>query len=211
MTLTTPRVSLTDLMAVTIPEGTHGSVAVERFEVPKESFAAFQFGARAPLPGTYTRLMRNRSLWMSDTHAERRDHMSAAIEMQRRGGRVLVGGLGLGMIVQVALSLPDVTHVDVVEVDADVIALIGPHYEAMAEANGKTLAIHHDDLYAKKWAPGTRWNVAWFDIWRDLCTDNLTDMAKLARSYGRRTDWHGCWGKELLRYQRDRDRRSGWY
>lgn len=206
--------TLTDLMEVDVPEGSHGSVIVERFEVERNSLAnlrlAFQ-GGRDCLPGTYTKLIRDGHLWMSDTTAERRDHHEPAFQIRQRGGRVLIGGLGLGMIVNVALHTDGVEHVDVVEIDPDVCALVGPHYEQLARERGVSFELHQADMYAKKWAAGTSWQVAWFDIWPDLCTDNLAEMAKLRRSYGRRTEWNGCWGRHQLLRERDRERQQPWY
>lgn len=206
--------SIMDLMQVDIPEGVHGSVAVERFEVERSSIANLHLalhGARDALPGTYTKLTRNGRLWMSDTTAERRDHHEPAHQIRQRGGRVLIGGLGLGMIVNVALRTDGVEHVDVVEIDPDVIVLVGPHYERVAQERGVGFKIHQADMYQITWPAGTRWDVAWFDIWPDLCTDNLKQMAKLRRSYGRRTGWNDCWGRhQLLRY-REQEKRQPWY
>lgn len=40
-------------------------------------------------------------------------------------------------------------------------------------------------------------------IWDSLCADNLEEMTKLKRRFGRRTDWQGCWGE----YQCRRDKK----
>lgn len=226
MTTTPKRVSAYDLMAVDVPEGTHGTVAVERFEIGRNDLANLReawHGGRDALPGTYTKLTRNGRLWMSDTTAERRDHGSVAAEIMRAGrlseqgetdpdgARILIGGLGLGMILRVALLTPGVGHVDVVEIDPDVIALVGPHYQAMADEHGVSLAIYRNDVYDVKWPVGTRWSVVWFDIWPDLCTDNLASMAKLRRSYGRRAGWCECWGRHMLLRHRQQERRTAWW
>lgn len=214
-TVTHQRRSLMDELGVDVPEGTSGDVTVKRFEVTKDSLANLRLsmepGNRACLPGTYTAMTRAGSLWMSDTTAERRDHITPALAIDNIDTkRVLIGGLGLGCILRVALLTPTVEHVDVVEIDPDVIALVGPHYEKMAADAGVTLVIHEADLYQIKWPTGTHWDVAWFDIWPDLCTDNLEQMTKLRGSYGRRTTWQGCWGRELLLMHRAREQRSGW-
>ena len=202
--------SFTSDMAVDVPEGGHGAVTVERFTIGTDDFQNFRMGGRAARPGTYTMLCRKGELWMSDTTAERMDHFEAAREIDARGGRILIGGLGLGMILRVALLTPKVAHIDVVEIDPDVIALVGPHYQAMAAARGKSLSIIQADLTTVKWPPQTRWDVAWFDIWPDLCTDALDSMAALRRSYGRRADWCECWGREWLLDRRRREKRMGW-
>lgn len=200
-------------MVVDVPEGKSGNVTIERFEVTGRSIQdlRYELDGRGCKPGIYTMLKRNGQVWMSDTTAERRDHAYAALAIRSHGGRVLIGGLGLGMILKVALLADNVTHVDVVELDQDVIRLVEGHYRKMAEENGKTLTIHQDDVYRIKWPPNTKWEVAYFDVWADLCTDNLEEMSKLRRSYGRRAKWCDCWGRDILLSIRDRERNQGWW
>ncbi len=193
---------------VDVPEGEKGPWKVERFTISKErTLALMQItmsGRRAPMIGeTYTRLVKAGASdpVMSDTPAEVVDHMEAIRQIEHRGGRVLINGLGLGLVLKAALACDNVTHVDVVEIDQDVIDLVGPHYD------DSRLTIHHADAFKIKWEPNTHWDVAWHDIWPDLCTDYLPEMAKLKRSYGRRADWQGAWGQEYLQ----RHKRSyGW-
>jgi hypothetical protein len=202
-----------EAMTVTVPEGKAGNAEIRRFTVARSesTLSYLGGGGRGTPPGTYTGLYRRSGLWMSDTPDERRDHMKVCYVADReRAERVLVNGLGLGMVVAAFLAMESVSHVDVVEIDADVIALVGPHYEQMAADVGKTITIHHADAYTIQWPSGTAWDVAWHDIWRDLCTDNLAQMATLHRRYGRRTQWQGSWGRELLEYRRRFERRRGW-
>lgn len=198
---------MSDDWKVDVPEGTKGNVSVARFEIPEHSIENIRAAmvGRSARPGWYTGLFRNGQLWMSDTSAEQMDHWEVASQIKYRGGRVLVMGLGLGMIVKQALSYENVEHIDVVEIDQDVVDLVGPTYA------GPRCTIHVADAYEIQWPRGTRWNAAWMDIWPDLCVDNLEQMTKLARSYGRRCDWQGYWGKDLLLRQRRHDRDNGWY
>jgi spermidine synthase len=202
--------SITDAMTVTVPEGSIGTLRVERFTIERDDFGNFLQGmkhGRSTRPGTYTALKDGGRIWMSDTDAEKRDHMEAIHQIRSwQAKRVLINGLGLGMVLAAALTFEHVEHVDVVEIDERVIELVGPHYA------GPRVTIHHADAYeqAKKWPAGTRWDVAWHDIWPHLCTDNLPQMARLHRSYGRRVDWQGSWGKALCERQRAADSRSRW-
>lgn len=200
--------SVTDDMRVDVPEGSSGGWKVERFTVG-DSEALSQIGSlirtgRGVPAGTYTRLTRDGDVVMSDTPDELSDHRWVAMEMRQRGGRVLIGGLGLGCVLRAALLSEAVTHVDVVELSKDVISLVAPRYEALAASQGKTLTIHEADVFEKRWPPGTRWTVAWFDIWDDLCSDNRPEFSRLLRSYGRRADYKGCWGKAWLDAHRSR-------
>jgi hypothetical protein len=196
-------------LAVDVPEGTLDGITVERFEVVRDSFeylsSVIHDGARAPRPGVYTRLSRDGYLWMSDTTAERRDHYGPLLQMWRYDAkRVLINGLGLGVIVNAALALPSVEHIDVVEIDERVAKLVGPHYEKSGR-----VTIHIADAYEqmKRWPANTHWDVGWSDIWPTLSEDNLREMTRLNRSYGRRCDWHACWGQQLVK---DHVRRHGW-
>ena len=201
-----------DLMTVTVPEGELDGLRVERFTVEEHSIANLRemlHGGRQTRPGTYTSLRAGGTLWMSDTDAEKRDHMEALHQIRNwQAKRVLINGLGLGMVLAAALTFDHVEHVDVVEIDERVIRLVGPHYA------GPRVTIHHADAYeqTKNWPAGTRWDVAWHDIWPHLCEDNLAEMARLHRSYGRRVDWQGSWGKKLIEARRSsRQRAGGWW
>ncbi len=183
-------------------EATRGDWRIEVRTVDR----SLSFRPRSVPPGTYTGLLRNGAVWMSDTPAERRDHLSAYYEAKRLGGRVLVHGLGLGMIVKAVLDLPNVEHIDVVELDADVIALAGPAFDRY----GARVTIHEGDALTYKWPPGTRWTVVWHDIWRDICGDNLPEMATLHRKFGRRCDWQGSWSHAMLLSERRRTAYGAW-
>lgn len=197
---------------VDIPEGTEGRYRVEKFTVSEEE-ASFQ-NARSTFsftdrgmnihPGTYTRLMRGGTIVMSDTPSEIRDHM-APIHHAR--GNVLIAGLGIGMVTSACLAKPEVDKVTVVDISPEVIHLVGDHLKGI---HGDRLEIVEADIMAWKPPKGARYDVAWFDIWDDICTDNLDQMATLNRRFARRTDWKGCWKEEELKYHKRRERRSGW-
>lgn len=194
---------------VSVPEGEIDGLRVERFEVPEKSLENLRnaFAGRSTQPGTYTMLSDERGIWMSDTHAEMRDHMEAVWQIERSATRsVLINGLGIGMIVKTALDCDHVEKIDVVEIDKRVIALVGPHYD------DPRLTIHHADAYEQMttWAKGSHWDVAWHDIWRNMCEDNLSGMARLHRSYGRRVGWQGSWSKSFLVGERRRTANAPW-
>lgn len=211
---TAQRQLIVDLMQVTVPEGKRDNVEVSRFEITQDQIrrAAIRDPHRAYTePGMYTKLVVGGHLWMSDTYAERNDHREPIIQARRlevTDGRALVSGLGIGMVIQALLMTSTIAHVDVIEINSDVIALVGPHYQEMAERLGKTITIHEGDVFDRKsmFGPKDHWHIAWHDVWLDLNVDNLEDMGRVARSYNRYADWSGFWGKDELIRMRKRDR-----
>jgi spermidine synthase len=127
---------------------------------------------------------------MSDTNAEMRDHMQFVCQAS---GRVLINGLGLGMVLGAVLAKDSVTHVTVVELSQDVIDLVAAHYAC------DRLEVVCCSAFDYKPPKGLRYNAVWHDIWDDLCGDNLPEMTKLKRKYGSKTDWQGCWAEGQVR------------
>lgn len=187
---------------VDLPEGKSGDVEIRHFDIEQGAIEQLreQMRGRGCPPGRYTGLYRRGYLWMSDTQAEIRDCLSVFSELRQRGGRVLMNGLGLGMTVKYALSLPNVEHVDVVEIDPDVVDLVGPTYAS------DRCTIHLGDAYEMTWPRGTRWTIGWHDVWADICGDNAEGIARLKRMYGRRCDWQSAWAE----YEVRRANRCAW-
>jgi hypothetical protein len=193
---------------VMIPEGKSGSVAVKRFEIEDDfGLMHMRMGNRGTLPGQYTKLTRNGHLWMSDTHAEFRDSARFLRKAKELGGRVLINGLGLGVVVGHLLECDNVEHIDVVEIDEDVIKLVAPSFD------GERVTVHHADAYCVEWPKGTRWQSAWHDIWLDICEDDLKGHERLNRKYGGRVDYQECWAHDLLlRHRRQsRELKRPWF
>lgn len=202
MTTETVRKPWWEQYKVDIPEQTRGRWSIEKFTVERDSLENMRIamsGRRECPPGTYTRLVRNpadpsrswgRTVVMSDTLAEITDHLEF---FRQATGRVLIHGLGLGMAVNAVLAKEDVTHVDVVEIDEDIIAMVGPHYQ------DPRLVIHHGDARTFKWPAGMRWDAVWHDIWDNIVRDNLEEMHRFHRSFGKRSAWQGSWGRPFIR------------
>lgn len=198
--------TLDDLMEVTVPAFVHpNGVEVRDLVVTEEDArrerirAAIGGHGRGMFrAGTVKQLIVDDVMWMSDTPDERRDHSEPLYQAMRRGGRVLVNGLGLGMVIGALTRLDNVEHVDVVEVDARIIEAVGPFYAS------DRVTIHYGDALTMQWRVGTRWSVAWHDIWPYITSENLPTMARLHRMYGRRTDWQGSWARYECERARER-------
>ncbi len=173
---------------VELPEGVSGNWAVEHFEVPEEPnmylMRAWRDGRPVP-GGTYTRLKNNSEpVFMSDTPAEVAD---LAKFVKRASGDILITGLGLGLLPRTLLrgdlrlhwaeTARDITSITVVELEADVIALVEPHLRG-----DDRLRIVQGDAF--KWQPedGQRFDWAWHDIWPVAPGDDERDEIRDLRS-----------------------------
>lgn len=172
---------------VDIPQASKGSFRVERFVVDAPDFHSMFRGRGVPVGEEFTRLMRGGVLVMSDTPAEMRDHYYA-VRMAR--GSCLINGLGIGMVLKNILKKPDVTDITVVELHQDVIDLVAPHYA------DKRVTFVCADAFTYTPPKGKRYQMVWHDIWDYICSDNLREMHKLHRKYGRRTEWQGSWCRD---------------
>lgn len=189
-------------LKVSVPPGSRGDVRVDRFEVSREGASMANLrsmlnphhGSRGILiPGTYTSLHIGNVLVMSDTPDEIFDHLLAIRLAQ---GRCLVHGLGIGVVLQGMLMKEEVEHVTVVEINPDVIGLVGPHYvERFGE---ERLSIIQGDAFTWKPEPGVRYEVVWHDVWNYITKDNLPEMKTLHRRFGRRAEWQGSWKRKTL-------------
>jgi hypothetical protein len=201
---------------VDVPEGKRGPWSIERFTVSDEEsklhrmMNLFSGDFRYCPPGHYTRLVHtNYGVVMSNTPDECRDHHPI---LWQASGRVLINGLGLGVVLQGMLDRERekncrlIEQVTVIEIDYDVIALVAAHYQAKF---GQRLKVINDDALTYRPARGSCFDAVWHDIWPEICADNLEQMKVLHRRYGRLTKWQGSWCRELCEKQRRQER--AWY
>lgn len=205
-------------MATVFPDGiTSGKAQIKHVGVSKadaafSSIRAMRDGRGSVREGdVYAQLFVNGTMWMSDTHDERRDHNSA---LWRARGEVLIGGLGLGMVALGIALKPEVTKVTVIELNADVIALVEPHLRAALVAAGQDpnkLVLVCANVFEWKPAKGQKFDTIWMDVWATLCTEDLKEHAKVNRKFGRAKNpgaWMGCWGHEFLERQHRHEKRE---
>ena len=183
-----------------IPDGKSGPWEVSTFDVTEDDIkfenmrAMFKPGCRTMRAGKYKRITRNGSVIMSNTPAEIDDYRHF---VRRATGNVLINGLGLGCVLADVLNKDDVSTVDVVELEPDVIDLTGAYFK-----KDYRLRIYNANAYDFNPIKGTHYNAVWHDIWDNICTDNLEGMAKLHRKYGKRSDYQDSWCKELCKRYR---------
>lgn len=190
-----------------VPEGRYGDAAVEHFTITKRDADAYNLGllfsgARHMRveAGRYVRLssLSGGLLEMTDTPMEQASNREF---VQNAHGRVLVFGLGLGMVLHPVLRYVADAHVTVVERNPNIIKLIAP---TLARYRKRVTIIEGD---ADTWLSekGDVWNTIYFDIWPTISSDNLPQMGRLLRRaipWKDRSDpkfWIGCWQRDYLK------------
>jgi hypothetical protein len=193
-----------------------GAFLLERFEIDKEGMLLDFIRAHGDIGngrwacgiGTFLKLSEEidgigpeggpgERMWMSNTPQEMIDHDDV---FEQATGRVLVHGLGLSCVVSGLLTNPDVEHIDVVELNPDIIAMVAPAYEREPR-----VTIHEGNCLTFDWPEGTRWNYVWHDIWAKIGAVNLKpETAENGISYGMlfdrfadRADKQGAWAFDL--------------
>ena len=176
------------MVKVDLPDMSNGKVVIDHFTINDDDDFYGKIHGRYCPGGTYCRLRIDGHLVMSDTPDEMRDHSEA---IRRATGSCLINGLGIGMVLKNILLKEEVTDVTVVDINQDLIDLVGPYY------NDSRVRIVCCDAFDYKPEKGRRYGMVWHDIWKDICSDNLDDMKRLHRKYGRYCEWQGSW----CRYQ----------
>ena len=201
----TKRIPWTTRYKIDLPEGESGDWLIRKISVSESQAARDMlrgmFGnyGRCVPEGTYTQLMHNTTIVMSDTPDEIRDHMGPINVAKSFGGHVLINGLGLGMVAAAVANMDNVEKVTVIELSEDVIKLVEP---TLTSRFGDKIEIIHADCFEYKPAKGMKFSVAWHDIWDSISIDNLPEMATLNRRYGQRARWQGAWAQDLCKRMR---------
>ena len=198
-------------MATILPSGKKGEAEIRHYEIDEQaaSFSRVREAVTrgregAAKIGTFAQLYIRGSLVMSDTEHERQSNWDLLSESHF--GDILIAGLGLGMVLLPILAREKVTSVTVIELSQDAIDLVVPRIKAAAGDNADKLTVIPADIFEWKPPRGARYHTIYFDIWKDICRDNLPDMKRLHQKFRRRKikgGWMSSWlYRELL---------SDWY
>ena len=130
---------------------------------------------------------------MSDGEDEHRTNIEVKYQAK---GNVLIAGLGIGMVLTEILKKKEVKHITVIELSQDVVDLVSPYIKH------KKLEIICVDIF--NWYPVNKeqYDTIYFDIWPDLCTDDLAAMKTLHsrfRSYKAKDGWMSSWNIDALK------------
>lgn len=175
-------------------------ITLSKIQASMETFSSRIYTA----PGRYARLTVGGRTMMSNSSNEKR---TCAIAVQKASGRVLVAGLGIGMILFPMARKLEVDRITVIEKSPDVIELVAPFVKH------RKIEVIEADIF--DWVPERtrKWNTIWFDIWPEVNTDNLAQIALLHNRYKGHLDrtglhWMGSWCEGELRSRRRNERRE---
>lgn len=196
-----------------IKEGKQGVAEIVHYEISKEesqmSWIRAMMRRDEPVKeGKYVKLKINGSLYMSDTQMEKRSNRGF---VANANGNVLIAGLGIGLIIAPLLKRENVTKITVIEKYQDVIDLVAPNFKS------EKLEIICADILEWKPEKGIKYDTIYFDIWQDICADNLEEINKLHRrfkSYLNRENpvsFMDSWKVEELRYLKRRENRNRYW
>ena len=137
--------------------------------------------------------------WMADTLVERSMMLLAAREAT---GKVLVGGLGLGIYPQLTMLLKrPVSSITIVETHPDVIRLVEPVLSKFAQSHGVPVRILPDTIENFMQTTDERFDTIYLDTWGDLhykflaYINHLVALAsKIATPQGKIQ----CWGYNFM-------------
>ena len=146
-----------------LPEQTFGLWTIKRVTVT-DAIQAFSLGYRS-----YTLLHRVSmktlhlgppgEVVMEDSRSELKRHLPIWMAAK---GRVLISGLGLGCVVRGLLIKPEVTHIDVVEMDPDIMRICGAEF-----VGNPRVTLHLGDALTYPWPDDVTWDFASHDCWTD--------------------------------------------
>lgn len=153
--------------------------------------------------GQYVRLHINNQLMMSDTAMERKTNRQF---VNNAKGRVLIAGLGVGLIIQAIIDKEEVTEVVVIEKYQDVIDLVEPIFKH------PKLKVICADIFEYDMPKEEKFDAIYFDIWAEISIDNLEQMKRLHAKYRRnkrsQDAWMHSWMKDELKKERAKEYRN---
>lgn len=195
---------------------TSGVATIKAFNITDEQATKFNLsvlmsgghGFQCISKGDYVKLIVNGQLMMSDTQFERRTNMNF---VQHAKGRVMIAGLGVGLILNAIkdkVESGEITSIVIYEKYQDVIDLVAHRYSDLP------LEIRCEDILTYKPKKGEKYDTIYFDIWPEVCRDNLHEIATLHqrwKSHKEKGGWMDSWMAGYLRNERKAEQRSRWY
>lgn len=161
-------------------------------------------------PGWYVRLWdkRKREVVMSDTPMEKESNTEV---VENAKGRVLIGGLGLGMILLAIQKKKEVSEIIVIEKYQEIINLVGkslPLSNKVKIIQGDVLDFPTSDCRLEG---QFGFDTIYFDIWNFISSDNWDEMKMLRRRWSRlltKGGYINSWRKDDCQRRKAEERRE---
>lgn len=190
------------------PVKKHGSAEIVLYEVTRHDIMMGTIRAKTHIdrqlaytpPGMYVKLEINGRLMMSSTNME---FITNLPFLDHVTGDVLIGGLGLGLILEELRGRKEVRSVTVIEKNPDVIALVAP---TVREAK-----IIEGDVFKWEPVPGRHFDTIYMDIWENATKEEDPEIRALRLRYKkwlRKGGTVGAWGGNPLKWRRPTGRTS---
>ena len=135
-----------------LKEGKNGDFEITKFEIEEGDLYAMLKGIPK---GKYVKLTRKGEVVMSDTPMEKETNEEF---VKKAHGKVLIGGLGIGLIVLAIQDKTEVESITIVEKNKEVIELV----EGQLPINQKVHIVNADVFEYK---PILKYNTIYMDIW----------------------------------------------
>lgn len=182
--------------------GESGDAVVTHFSVSRDQsqWTAMRPGGYVPA-GDYVQLNVGGVLMMTDTYHEQHTNYDV---VHHSKGHVFIAGLGIGMICHAIAAKREVKKITILEKSQGVIDLVAPTLTKKCE-------VIQGDIFDHKPAKDTKYNTIYFDIWPNICTDNLAEMGKLHRRFRRHLapeGWLDSWCRNTLKAKQRQERRE---
>lgn len=190
-----------------VPPGRSGDWVIEKIDFP-ERVAPIGGDPRPDCfryrSGRVTRLRCGEVDYMTDLYDEWWTQTEAIEQASARGGRVLLTGLGLGLVAEAILRHSErVEGITIVERSPEVIDLVAPY---LGRRYGSRIEIVHADAFGYR-PSSTRFTVGWHDIWPDPHHPSVLDeVAVLKDRYRHVCDWQGSWPEAYRLAEKDMER-----
>lgn len=168
-------------------------------EVKREKFRSALDGnyeTRGLIPGKYVRLYDKEKHQIVMTNTWMEDYTNEVFVRVAKGD-VLIGGLGLGLIVQLIQNKKDITSITIIEPHQEIIDFV----TKTIPFNEKVKIIQGDVF---TFAPESKYDVIYFDIWNTIGSDNYPEMKKLHAKYRKfrkegKNSWMSSWRIEYCK------------
>lgn len=143
-------------------------------------------------------LKENGNVWMTDL-PEELNQIAQMLHEVKPKGRVLIGGLGLGICAKMVAALPEVTTVDIVELNEDVINLAFKNFDLAIE---KKMCCTKDDILRYIREVGPEYDYYLLDTWagtgESTWWEDVMPLRRTIRNrFFTRPKIH-CWAEDIM-------------